>query len=155
MEMLQLVLMEVLAGILIDMLVCLQSGWEQAGEIERNAVEYCATEVFQQDWKGIRSAVWSRNLSYNEDTRKMDWGDQDENLRWLFGVTRKDKIRNEHIRGTTRVANESGECFQKDDREKIELVRRGDGESVEGGYTRGKEVSTIENKMERSMPMRL
>ena len=49
MEMLQLVLMEVLAGILIDMLVCLQSGWEQAGESERNAVEYCATEVFLQD----------------------------------------------------------------------------------------------------------
>ncbi len=28
-------------------------------------------------------------------------------LRWMCGVTRKEKIRNEHIRGTTRVAQAS------------------------------------------------
>ena len=30
-------------------------------------------------------------------------------LRWMCGVTRKDKIRNEHIRGATKVARASGE----------------------------------------------
>ena len=45
-------------------------------------------------------------------------------LRWMCGVTRKDKIRNEHIRGTTRVAQAS----KKDHREKIELVRACDEE---------------------------
>ena len=52
--------------------------------------------------------------------------------------------------------NKSGACFQKDHREKIELVRACDEERwrthteeiVEGGYTREKEERTAENKME-------
>ena len=74
-------------------------------------------------------------------------------------MTLKDKSRNEHIRGTTRVAH-SG--FQKDHREKIELVRACDEEiwrthteeSVEGRYTREKEERTTENKMERRVSTR-
>ena len=77
-------------------------------------------------------------------------------LRWMCGVTGKDKIRNEHIRGKTRVAQASNH------REKIELVRTCDEErwrthteeSVEGGYTREKEERTTENKMERRMSTR-
>ena len=34
-------------------------------------------------------------------------------LRWMCGVTRKDKIRNEHIRGTTRVAQASKKITEK------------------------------------------
>ena len=34
-------------------------------------------------------------------------------LRWVFGVTRKDKIRNEHIRGTTRVAQASKKITER------------------------------------------
>ena len=56
--------------------------------------------------------------------------------------------------------NKSGAGFQKDHREKIELLRTCDEErwrthteeSVEGRYTREKEERTTENKMERRMP---
>ena len=34
-------------------------------------------------------------------------------LRWMCGVTRKDKIRNEHIRGTTRVAQASKDITER------------------------------------------
>ena len=34
-------------------------------------------------------------------------------LRWMCGVTRRDKIRNEHIRGTTRVAQASKKTTEK------------------------------------------
>ena len=34
-------------------------------------------------------------------------------LRWMCGVTRKDKIRNEHIRGTTRVAQASKKITER------------------------------------------
>ena len=34
-------------------------------------------------------------------------------LRWMSGVTRRDKIRNEHIRGTTRVAQASKKISEK------------------------------------------
>ena len=58
--------------------------------------------------------------------------------------------------------NKSGAGFQKDHREKIELVRACDEErwrthaeeSVEGGYTREKEDRTTENKMERRVSTR-
>ena len=78
-------------------------------------------------------------------------------LRWMCGVTRKDKIRNEHIRGTTSVAQAS----LKDHRENIELVRACDErwrthtkEIIESGYTRDKEERTTENKMERRVSTR-
>ena len=58
--------------------------------------------------------------------------------------------------------NKSGAGFQKDHREKIELVRACDGErwrthteeNVEDGYTREKEERTTENKMERRVSTR-
>ena len=34
-------------------------------------------------------------------------------LRWMCGVTRKDNIRNEHIRGTTRVVQASKKITEK------------------------------------------
>ena len=34
-------------------------------------------------------------------------------LRWMCGVTRRDKIRNEHIRGTTRVVQGSNKITEK------------------------------------------
>ena len=48
-------------------------------------------------------------------------------LRWMCGVTRIDKIRNEHIRGTTKVVQASRKI---DNGEKTEMVwaRHEDGE---------------------------
>ena len=34
-------------------------------------------------------------------------------LQWMCGVTRKDKVRNEHIRGTTRVAQASKKITER------------------------------------------
>ena len=74
----------------------------------------------------------------------------------MCGVTRKDKIRNEHIRGTTNAG------FQQDHGETIELVLRARDEtrgtpteeSVENGYCREKGERTTENKTERRVPTR-
>ena len=60
------------------------------------------------------SATWGRNVGFNEETRKTDLGERDENaIRWMCGVTRKDNIRNEHIRGTTRVKQASKKITEK------------------------------------------
>ena len=74
-------------------------------------------------------------------------------LRWMCGVTRKDKIRNEHIRGTTRVAQASKKITERRLNWYGHVMRR-DGESVEGRYTREKEERTTENKMERRVSTR-
>ena len=79
-------------------------------------------------------------------------------LRWMCGVTRKDKIRNEHIRGTTRV----GQASKKITERRLnwyghvmrERWRTHTEESVEGGYTMEKEERTTENKMERHVSTR-
>ena len=79
-------------------------------------------------------------------------------LRWMCVVTRKDKIRNEHIRGTTRVAQASKKITER----RLALVRACDEErwrthteeSVEDGYTKEKEERTTENKMERRVSTR-
>ena len=46
-------------------------------------------------------------------------------LRWMCGVTRKDKIRNEHIRGTTKVAQASRKITER--RLKMVWARHEDG----------------------------
>ena len=81
-------------------------------------------------------------------------------LRWMCGVTRKDKIRNEHIRGTTRVAQASKKITERR-LNWYEHVMRRDGEHIlrkvlraDFRYTREKEERTTENKMERRVSTR-
>ena len=55
-----------------------QSGWEQAGEIGRNAVEYCATEGESiQNCDQASNAIRGRKVDYNEEARKTDLADRD------------------------------------------------------------------------------
>ena len=79
-------------------------------------------------------------------------------LRWMCGVTRKDKIWNEHIRGTTRVAQASkkiterrliwyGHVMRRDGEHIVRKVLRAD-------IDREKEERTTENKMERRVSTR-
>ena len=50
-------------------------------------------------------------------------------LRWMCGVTRKDKIRNEHIRGTTRMAQASKKITERRLNWYAHVMRR-DGEHI-------------------------
>ena len=50
-------------------------------------------------------------------------------LRWMCGLTRKDKIRNEHIRGTTRVAQASKKITERILNGHGHVMRR-DGEHI-------------------------
>ena len=50
-------------------------------------------------------------------------------LRWMCGVTRKDNMRNEHIRGTTRVAQGSKKITERRLNWYRHVMRR-DGEHI-------------------------
>ena len=80
-------------------------------------------------------------------------------LRWICGVNRNDKIRNEDIRGTTRVAQASkkiterrlnwyGHVMGRDGEHILRRVWRAD---IPGKRKRGR---TTENKMERRVSTR-
>ena len=77
-------------------------------------------------------------------------------LRWMCGVTRRDNIRNEHIRGTTRVVQASKKIIEK----RLKWyghVRRMKGEHIVRrmldlcGHTREKKKRAAKPKMERCM----
>ena len=79
-------------------------------------------------------------------------------LRWMCGVTRREKIRNEHIRGTTRVVQASKKITEKT----TEVVRPCE-ENVRGahseknarcGHTRENKKRAAKPKMERRMQER-
>ena len=81
----------------------------------------------------------------------------------MYGVTRKDKIWNEHIRGTTSVVQASKKITERRLNRYGHVTRR-DGEhmyteeSVKSGHigpTRENEKWMTENKMERCNPTRL
>ena len=80
-------------------------------------------------------------------------------LPWMCGVTRKYKIRNEHIRGTTRVAQASKKITERRLIWYRHVMRR-DGEHILRKVlradipTREKEERTTETKMERRVSTR-
>ena len=59
------------------------------------------------------NAIWGRNVGYNEDTKKRIEVTETRMLRWMCRVTCKDKIRNEHIRGTAIVAQASKKITER------------------------------------------
>ena len=65
------------------------------------------------------SAITGRHMGYSKATREAVELNEMRMLRWMCGVTHKDKFRNEHMRWTTRV-------FQEDRGVKIKLVVRRD-----------------------------
>ena len=104
------------------------------------------------------NAIRGRNVGFNEETRKTDWGDRDEDATMdVRSDTQRQDQEWTHPRN-----NKSSAGFQKDHREKIDLVRACDEErwwthteeSIESGYTREKEDRTTENKMERRVSTR-
>ena len=82
------------------------------------------------------NAMCGRNVGYNEETRKTDWGERDENDTM---DVRSDTQRQDQERTHPRD-NESGTGFQKDHGETIDLERACDEERwrthEENGYTR-------------------
>ena len=107
--------------------------------------------------------IWGRNVGYSTMKRQEKRIEVNEMtvLQWTCGLTRKDKIRNEHIWGTTRVTHASKKITERP--WTIELVRACDeerwrthtGESVKDRMYQGKGwEKTTENKMERHVPTR-
>ena len=74
-------------------------------------------------------------------------------LRWMCGVTRKDKVRNEHIRGTTKVA----QAYKKITEKRLKWSRDEEGRRARGEEsdderdTWKKEERETEDKMEGDM----
>ena len=135
---------------------------EKLEEIQRSTVRQ--KDASETEWECIQNsdqasnAIWDRNVGDNEETRTTDWGDRDEDAAMdVRSDTQRQDQEWTHPRN-----NKSGAGFQKDHREKIELVRAYDEErwrthteeSVEGGYTREKEERTTENKIERRVSTR-
>ena len=69
-------------------------------------------------------------------------------LRWMCGVTRRDKIRHEHIRGTTRVVQASKKITGKQLKWYSHVMRNNE-KNVRCGHTREKTKRAAKPKMER------
>ena len=72
-------------------------------------------------------------------------------LRWMCGVTRRNKIRNEHIRGTTRVVEASKKITEKRLVRPCEENERGahSEKNARCRHTREKKKRAAKPKMER------
>ena len=73
---------------------------------------------------------------------------------WMCGVTRRDNIRNEHIRGTTRVVQASQKIAKTAEvvRPCVENERGAQREkNARCGHTREKKKRAAKHKMERCM----
>ena len=57
--------------------------------------------------------LWCRDLGTRREQEVRLEINEMRMLRWMCGVTRRDKIRNEHIRGTTRVVQASKKITEK------------------------------------------
>ena len=85
---------------------------EQAGQMGRNAIQRSTVRqkvASETEVEGLHNCdqasnpIWGRHVGYDEETRKANCDKRDENATMDCRVARKYKIRNEHIRGPTRV----------------------------------------------------
>ena len=77
----------------------------------RNAGEYCAQkDAYETDQTSNDRAETLATTKRKENGIQVN---DMRMLRWMYGVTRKDKVRNEHLRGTTRVAQASKKITER------------------------------------------
>ena len=85
-----------------------QCEWDQVGDIGRNPGEYCAQkDAYETGQTG--NAIYRAETLDTTKRRQENRNTVNETimLRWMHRVTRKDKIGNEHLRGTTRMVQAS------------------------------------------------
>ena len=95
-----------------------QSGWKQVGEFGRNAIQ--CWQKGQRSRRGRlensdKAAIMGQTRGLQRRNKKNGFEiNEMRMLRWMSGVTRRDKIRNKHIRGTT-IVTQAAKISRTDD----------------------------------------
>ena len=75
--------------------------WDQVGDIGRNAGVCCAQKDAYETDQTSNAIYGTETLATMKRQEHRNNVNEMRMLRWMYGVTRKDKIGNEHLQGTT------------------------------------------------------
>ena len=124
---------------------------------QKNASETEGESIQNSDQAS--NAIWPETWATTKRQEKRIEVTEIRMLRWMCGVTRKDKIRNEHIRGTTRVAQASkkitgrrliwyGHVTRRDGEQILRKVMRAD---IPGKRKRGRPKTRWKDACQRDL----